>query len=206
MFPIEHGWPKSNFSPTRLGLPENGGKYVMQKTLTIIGVSVLMTLVCYANIVKAGTMITPDIPKGYITGKITDHYERISDLVEIKNSIHLNIRCTSKIVPIIVPGRRAHTATPGEMLGGAVIGGVLGKLLTNDDKGAIGGAIMGGLATQSSRQSDTIEYRKIDTCKDVPRYKIVTKDEYSHSTINFSLDGISYDAKFIKHGLVELND
>ena len=37
-----------------------------------------------------------------------DHYERISDLVEIKNSIHLNIRCTSKIVPIIVPGRRAH--------------------------------------------------------------------------------------------------
>ena len=178
----------------------------MQKTLTIIGVSVLMTLVCYANIVKAGTMITPDIPKGYITGKITDHYERISDLVEIKNSNHLNIKCTSKIVPIIVPGRRARTATPGEMLGGAVIGGVLGKLLTNDDKGAIGGAIMGGLATQSSRQSDTIEYRKIDSCKDVPRYKIVTKDEYSHSTINFSLDGISYDAKFIKHGLVELSE
>ena len=47
----------------------------MQKTLTIIGVSVLMTLVCYANIVKAGTIITPDIPKGYITGKIIDHYE-----------------------------------------------------------------------------------------------------------------------------------
>ena len=42
----------------------------MQKTLTMIGVSVLMALVCYANIVKAGTIITPDIPKGYITGKI----------------------------------------------------------------------------------------------------------------------------------------
>ena len=205
MLPIEHGWPKSNFSPSRLGLPENGEKYVMQKILTIIGVSVLMTLVCYANVVKAGTIITPDIPKGYITGKITDHYKRISDLVEIKNSNHLNIKCTSKIVPIIVPGRRARTATTGEMLGGAVIGGVLGKLLTNDDKGAIGGAIMGGLATQSSRQSDTIEYRKVDSCKDVPRYKVVTKDEYSHSTINFSLDGVSYDAKFIKYGLVELN-
>jgi hypothetical protein len=87
------------------------------------------------------------------------------------------------------------------MLGGAVIGGVLGKLLTNNDKGAIGGAIIGGLATQNRRQSDTIQYKEISSCRDVPRYKIVTKDDYSHSTINFTLDGISYNARFIKHGL-----
>jgi uncharacterized protein YcfJ len=172
---------------------------LFKKVLIIIAVTVGLILV--AVIGRADSIIPQDKPRGYTTGTIIDHYERISDIVEIKDSIHLNIKCTTELVPIIVPGRRARTATPGEMLGGAVIGGVLGKLLTNKDKGAIGGAIIGGLATQNRRQSDTIQYKEISSCRDVPRYKIVTKDDYSHSTINFTLDGISYNARFIKHGL-----
>ena len=123
----------------------------MRKFLIIIAVTVGLILV--AIIGRADSIIPQDKPRGYTTGTIIDHYERISDIVEIK------------------------------------------------DKGAIGGAIIGGLATQNRRQSDTIQYKEISSCRDVPRYKIVTKDDYSHSTINFTLDGISYNARFIKHGL-----
>ena len=178
----------------------------MSKTLTIIGVSILMTLVCYANIVKAGTMITPDIPRGFASGRIIDHYNRVTDIVEIYDSIHLNIKCSTRVIPTVVPGKRAYTPTAGERLGGAVIGGVLGKLLTNDDKGAIGGAIIGGLALDRPKEPDTIKYVTVDSCSDMPIYKRETKDVYSHSTINFTLGGITYNARFIKHGLVELND
>ena len=171
----------------------------MRKFLIIIAVTVGLILV--AVIGRADSLNTPNIPKGFNTGKIIDHYESISDLVEIKNSIHLNIKCSTELVPIIVPGRSSYTPTTGERLGGAVIGGVLGKLLTNDDKGAIGGAIIGGLATQNRRQPDTVQYREISSCKDVPQYKVVTTESYSHSTINFTLDGVSYSARFMKHGL-----
>ena len=171
----------------------------MRKFLIIIAVTVGLILV--AVIGRADSLFVEDIKRGFATGRVTDHYERVTNIVPVYDSIHLNIRCTTRTVPTLVPGRKAYTPTAGERLGGAVIGGVLGKLLTNDDKGAIGGAIIGGLATQNRRQPDTVQYREISSCKDVPQYKVVTTESYSHSTINFTLDGVSYSARFMKHGL-----
>ena len=184
---------------------------IVNNLLLIIQLTVIlsMSVFVYSNTVKAESFdkITGESlasQKRFIAGKIVDHYERISDIVEVTDDIHLNIKCDTRIVPMIIPGRQARRSTVGETLAGAAIGGVVGKLLTNDDKGAIGGAIIGGLATQDSQRSDTIVYREVSECRDAPKYKLVTKDEYSHSTINFTLDGISYEAKFIKYGNVKL--
>ena len=56
-------------------------------------------------------------------------------------------------------------ASGGEVLGGAATGAIIGKILTNDDKGAIvGGLIGGGIASETRKQESVItgyktEYR-----------------------------------------------
>lgn len=171
----------------------------MRKFLTILAVTVVLILV--AIIGRADSLFVEDIKRGFATGRVTDHYERVTNIVPVYDSVHLNIRCTTRTVPTLVPGRKAYTPTTGERLGGAVIGGVLGKLLTNDDKGAIGGAIIGGLTLGHPKEPDTVEYIEVDECRDMPIYKRETKNVYSHSTINITLNGITYNARFIKHGL-----
>ena len=171
----------------------------MRKVLTIIAVTVVFILV--AIIGRADSFMAEDIKRGFASGRIIDHYERVTDIVEVHDSIHLNIKCSTEIVPIVIPGRRAYKPTAGQLIGGAVIGGVIGKLLTNDDKGAIGGAIIGGLASSGAEKPDRIEYVTVDRCRDMPIYERQTKNVYSHSTINFTLSGITYNARFIKHDL-----
>jgi len=171
----------------------------MRKVLTIIAVTVVLILVAMMG--RADSFMAEDKPGGYTHGRITDHYERITEIVQVYDSVHLNIRCTTRTVPTLVPGRRAYTPTAGERLGGAVIGGVLGKLLTNDDKGAIGGAIIGGLTLGHPKEPDTVEYIEVDECRDMPIHKRETKNVYSHSTINFIMGKITYNVRFIKHGL-----
>ena len=175
---------------------------MIKKNLYLILAAALLA-VCYFNPARAYSLMAEDKPGGYSHGRITDHYERITEIVEVYDTIHLNIKCTTRTVPIVVPGRKAYSPTTGERLGGAVIGGVIGKLLTNDDKGAIGGAIIGGLTLGDPKEPDTVKYIEVDECRDMPIYKRETNDVYSHSTINFTVGGITYNVRFMKAGIVD---
>tara|TARA_R110002020_G_scaffold142149_1_gene314169 strand:+ start:1041 stop:1568 length:528 start_codon:yes stop_codon:yes gene_type:complete len=175
----------------------------MKNVLLIVGITIAMIVVLYTEMTRADVQVhsEPESFKRFLGGKIVDHYYTSTTVVEDTDGIHLNIKCDTRLVPMLIPGRQARRSTLGETLGGAVIGGVVGKLLTNDDKGAIGGAIIGGLATQDNPQEDRIIYREVSECRDVPRYKVVTEKDYSHSTIDFILDGVSYSARFVKNDL-----
>jgi len=59
-------------------------------------------------------------------------------------------------------------ASSGEVVGGAVIGGVIGKTITGDDGGAIVGAIIGGATANNRKQEQVIiGYKKVYQCNTV---------------------------------------
>lgn len=73
-------------------------------------------------------------------------------------------RCKTQSVPYqeTVKGGNA-----GEVLGGAIVGGIIGKAATGTDGGTAVGAIIGGaVANENSRRTVT-RYRDVETCKQV---------------------------------------
>lgn len=73
-------------------------------------------------------------------------------------------RCETSSVPY---QETVKGGKPGEVIGGALIGGVLGKAVTGKDGGAVAGAIIGGaVANESSRRTVT-KYKEVETCKQV---------------------------------------
>lgn len=73
-------------------------------------------------------------------------------------------RCTTQSVPYqeTVKGGNA-----GDVVGGAIVGGIIGKGVTGQDSGAAVGAIIGGaVANENSRRTVT-RYRDVETCKRV---------------------------------------
>jgi hypothetical protein len=61
-------------------------------------------------------------------------------------------------------------ASTGEIVGGAVIGGVIGNQITNDPAGTIVGAIIGGAVTNQRRQEQVVVgSKKVYRCRTVYR-------------------------------------
>ena len=84
--------------------------------------------------------------------------------------------------------------------GGAAIGGLLGKGITNKDNGAAAGAVMGGIIAADKKNSKQVVtgYRTERQCQQVSVYQTSTVEVYSHSTIRFYIDGIRYVVDFQK--------
>jgi len=82
----------------------------------------------------------------------------------------------------------------GDTIGGAVIGGILGKALTGDDNAAGLGALFGGLLAHQNSQKDNSHI----ICKYETRYKETSKSVYSHSIVSFIYQGRQYRVKFKK--------
>ncbi len=63
-------------------------------------------------------------------------------------------------------------AKPEEILGGAIIGGVIGKAATGDNSGAAVGAIIGGAVANESGKKTVTKYKDVETCSQVfiPEY------------------------------------
>ena len=74
------------------------------------------------------------------------------------------VRCKTETVPYqeVVTG-----GTPEEVLGGAIIGGLLGGAATDDNAGAVVGAIIGGAIANESGSSTVTRYREVETCSNV---------------------------------------
>ena len=84
----------------------------------------------------------------------------------------------------------------GDMLTGAIIGGIIGNNVTkNLPDGGTAGAIIGGiLGHQNSNTSGGTR----TVCKMERRYKEESQTIYSHSTIKFMYEGKTHTLKFYK--------
>ena len=153
--------------------------------LIFLLVGVVMIAILYANIAKAeGTIVE---------GTVVDHYEKQIDFIEDSQEV-----CRLVKIPIY---HKPHRPTGAEILGGLVIGGALGKVISGDDKGALAGAVVGGLVTSSQQEPRIVGYSRKRVCEDKIFHRKEYRQEYSHSTISFTIDGVSYNRTFMKPGM-----
>jgi|TARA_B100001059_G_scaffold197178_1_gene202490 uncharacterized protein YcfJ len=83
----------------------------------------------------------------------------------------------------------------GDLLKGAIIGGILGKVVTKKDNGAAAGAVLGGIIghDNSDAQASTKRVCSIET-----RYDEEVTTVYSHSVVTFYHNGRQYKVQFSK--------
>ena len=84
----------------------------------------------------------------------------------------------------------------GDMLTGAIIGGVIGNNVTkNVDNGGAVGALLGGIiGHNNSRATSRVETQ----CRQETRYNETVESVYSYSTVTFWYDGKKYSLRFQK--------
>lgn len=118
-----------------------------------------------------------------VSAKITDHYKTVENrtphYVEVCNDVH-------------VPGDRS-----GDMLRGAIIGGIIGNNVTkNLPDGGTAGAIIGGLF---GHQNSTARGGTQRQCHTETRYSTSQNRVYDYSIMTFYYDGKYQRVKFRKN-------
>ena len=74
------------------------------------------------------------------------------------------VRCETKSVPYQVSVKGGQ---PEKVIGGALVGGVIGKAVTDDDAGAVVGAVIGGAIGHENSRRTVTRYRDVETCSNV---------------------------------------
>ena len=74
------------------------------------------------------------------------------------------VRCETKSVPY---QKTVKGGTPERVIGGAVIGGVVGRVVTDENAGAAAGAIVGGVIANETAKKNVTKYRDVETCTNV---------------------------------------
>ena len=127
--------------------------------------------------------------------KITDFYKNQTVFEQIPYQ-----NCSIQKVPIF--GKIQSRPDAGAVVGGAVLGGIIGKAITKKDKGAAVGAIVGGVLANENQKTKSstgvIGYENRQKCqtefKNSPKEEVV----YSFSTITFIIDGKEQTVEFQK--------
>ena len=83
----------------------------------------------------------------------------------------------------------------GDALKGAIIGGIIGNNIKGEQDGGAIGAIIGGMLGHSNSDATGGTKRVCDT---ETRYKESRRSVYSHSTITFLHEGVTYTLRFQK--------
>lgn len=84
------------------------------------------------------------------------------------------VRCTTESVPY----QEAVGANPEEVLGGAIIGGLVGGAATDEKAGALVGALIGGAIANENAGGTVTRYRDVETCANVWIPERVTDTAY----------------------------
>ena len=125
--------------------------------------------------------------------KITDFYKNQTVFEQIPFQ-----SCSIQKVPVY--GKIQSQPDVGAVVGGAVLGGIIGKAVTKKDKGAAVGALVGGALANENQKTKTttgiIGYEDRQHCQ--TKYKNSPKEEvvYSYSTMTFTLDGQEQTIEF----------
>ena len=146
--------------------------------------------------------------------KRCDSYSYPTDVVQIGNATITDFErkktvfeqltvpvCTNQRLPIY---RQVQAPKDlGAVIGGAIAGGVLGKIVTDNDSGTAVGALIGGAIANENQQNNTVTkitgYENKTVCKDgYVDMPAKTEKGYAYSTIQFEVDGVSYTLEFKK--------
>lgn len=122
---------------------------------------------------------------------ITDEYKTVTKRIPTTEQI-----CRNVDVPIY--GKKNGGASAGDVLGGMIIGGLLGKGATGKDNGAAAGAVIGGMIAADKKHSQDVivGYRQETRCENQTTYTTKTQEVYSHSTIRWTENGETYTLRF----------
>ena len=150
----------------------------------------------YKNLIsKCNSYSYPGLTISVDGAKITDFYKNQTVFEQIPYQ-----NCSIQKVPIY--GKIQSKPDTGAVVGGAVLGGIIGKTVTKKDSGAAFGALVGGaLANENQKTKITtgvVGYENRQRCQ--TKFKNSPKEEvvYSYSTITFILDGREQTVEFQK--------
>jgi len=146
------------------------------------------------SLIALALVATPAVAQQNVSqAQVQDFYSYYTERVPKTERVCKNIQ-----VPIYET--RNKGASGGDILGGLIIGGLLGKAVTGNDKGAAAGAVIGGVATADSKRTEQVitGYRTDRQCDTVESYREVKRKQYDYSVLTFKLDGQSYNVTFEK--------
>ena len=129
-------------------------------------------------------------------GRVTDYYQDKTVFEDIPYEF-----CSNQKVPIY--GKVQGDADPGAVVGGAIVGGIIGKAVSDTDGGTALGAIIGGALANENQKVKTktaiVGYENETVC--TTRYNKSPRNAmiYSYSTVTFSVDGREYVVEFQKN-------
>ena len=185
-------------------------KSVMQSTASNLSIRRLQQMVgvnadgvwgqrsnaAYNNLIsKCNSYSYPGLTINVDGAKITDFYQNQTVFEKIPYQ-----NCTTQKVPIY--GKIQSQPDVGAVVGGAVLGGIIGKAVTKKDRGAAFGAFVGGALANENQKTKTttgiVGYENRRRCQ--TKFKNSPKEEvvYSYSTITFNIDGKEQMVEFQK--------
>ena len=150
----------------------------------------------YNNLIsKCNSYSYPGLTISVDGAKITDFYKNQTVFEQIPYQ-----NCSIQKVPIY--GQIQSQPDAGAVVGGAVLGGIIGKAVTKKDRGAAIGALVGGALANENQKTKTttgvVGYENKQSCQ--TKFKNSPKEEvvYSYSTITFIVDGQEQTVEFQK--------
>ena len=150
----------------------------------------------YKNLIsKCNSYSYPGLTISVDGAKITDFYKNQTVFEQIPYQ-----NCSIQKVPIY--GKIQSQPDTGAVVGGAVLGGIIGKAVTKKDRGAAFGALVGGALANENQKTKTttgvVGYENRQRCE--TKFKNSPKEEvvYSYSTITFIVDGQEQTVEFQK--------
>ena len=150
----------------------------------------------YKNLIsRCNSYSYPGLTINVDGAKITDFFKNQTVFEQIPYQ-----NCSMQKVPIF--GKIQSKPDAGAVVGGAVLGGIIGKAITKKDKGAAVGAIVGGVLANENQKTKSstgvIGYENRRKCQ--TKFKNSPKEEvvYSFSTITFIIDGKEQTVEFQK--------
>ncbi len=150
----------------------------------------------YNNLIsKCNSYSYPGLTISVEGAKITDFYKNQTVFEQVPFQ-----SCSIQKVPVY--GKIQSQPDVGAVVGGAVLGGIIGKAVTKKDRGAAVGAIVGGALANENQKTKTttgiVGYEDRQKCE--TKFKNSPKEEvvYSYSTITFTLDGQEQTIEFQK--------
>ncbi|NNK79089.1 MAG: glycine zipper 2TM domain-containing protein [Litoreibacter sp.] len=104
------------------------------------------------------------------------------------------VRCETTTVPY---QETVKGGQPEKVIGGAIVGGVIGKVVTDDNAGAAVGAIIGGAVGHENSETTVTRYKEVETCKNVFIPERITDEEKLEQVLLDLNDGRSVSREMI---------
>ena len=150
----------------------------------------------YKNLIsRCNSYSYPGLTISVDGAKITDFYKNQTVFEQIPYQ-----SCSIQKVPIF--GKIQSKPDAGAVVGGAVLGGIIGKAITKKDKGAAVGAIVGGVLANENQKTKSstgvIGYENRQKCQTKFKNSPIEETVYSFSTITFIIDGKEQTVEFQK--------